>query len=184
MGYAPPVRLVSPAEHIRMPWKNGAGVTREIVVEPAKSERFSYRLSIADVATDGPFSRFEGYDRHIVLLDGVGMTIHAGVHGLFQLVPFAPRSFSGDWEVTGTLESGAVRDLNLIVDRALASSTLEVIQLVDETVVRASTCIAYVLEGSLENAGVGDTLIAEGELALVPEPSARIAVGRIFHRVG
>lgn len=167
-----------------MPWKNGGGLTREIVVEPAKGERFSYRLSIADVATDGPFSHFEGYDRHIMLLDGVGMTLDAGVRGRFQLVPFVPHAFSGDWDVIGTLASGPVRDLNLIVDRAWAISTLEVLPLSDPTVVRASTCMAYVLEGSLSKANAGDTLVADDELVLEPERAARVAVGRIFRRAG
>ena len=164
-----------------MPWKNGSGVTSEIVVEPGKSERFLYRLSVADVATDGPFSRFEGYDRHIMLLQGAGMTIDAGTHGVFQLLPFVPHAFSGDWDVSGTLKQGAVRDLNLIVDRHRATSTLEARRVIETTVFRAPTCLAYVLEGSLSNADEGDTLVADGELTLVPEGAARVAVGRVFY---
>ena len=47
-----------------MPWKNGGGITTEIWVSPEGSGLagvpFDWRVSIADVATDGPFSKFAG----------------------------------------------------------------------------------------------------------------------------
>ncbi len=175
-----------------MPWRNGGGTTTEIVIEPpsaalssqvSSQERFLYRVSIADVASDGPFSRFEGYDRHIVLLDGAGMTLDCGEHGRVDLtVPFSPRSFSGDWAVHGSLVAGVVRDFNLIVDRARASSSLEV-RVVDapETLAIApgTTCIVHVLSGALAGAGEGDTLVADASFELVPRGSARVAIGRV-----
>ncbi len=42
-----------------MPWKNGGGSTLELLQEPAADGGFHWRLSIADVATPGPFSTFE-----------------------------------------------------------------------------------------------------------------------------
>lgn len=121
-----PLRLIRPHEHRRMPWKNGGGSTSEIFVLPGEGDRYRYRVSVADVASDGPFSRFDGYERHIALLEGAGMTLDAGPHGRIELLPLTPRAFSGDWDVTGTLKAGPVRDFNLIVDRAYATATLEV----------------------------------------------------------
>ncbi|MBM7325185.1 HutD family protein, partial [Agrobacterium sp. S2] len=48
-----------------MPWKNGGGVTTEIIVHPAKASMadFDWRISMANVAQDGPFSIFPGVDR-------------------------------------------------------------------------------------------------------------------------
>jgi hypothetical protein len=155
-----------------MPWKNGGGTTSEVLVEPPEG-RFRYRVSIADVASDGPFSRFEGYDRHILLLDGAGMTLDAGEHGAIALAPYAPRAFSGDWAVTGTLTAGPVRDFNLIVDRAWAESSLTVETLVAPVRYEADVCILHVLEG----ADVGDTFVAEG--ALDYAGPARVVVARL-----
>ena len=57
-------------------WKNGAGLTREIAVEPrgASVGDVDWRASVAEIAGDAPFSRFPGVDRCIVLLRGAGMT--------------------------------------------------------------------------------------------------------------
>ena len=40
------------------------------------ADMFDWRLSIAEVEADGPFSAFDGYDRVLVLLDGAGMDLH------------------------------------------------------------------------------------------------------------
>ena len=70
-------RLLTPADYRPMPWKNGAGRTTEIAAHPAGAalDAFAWRVSIADVERDGPFSRFPGIDRTIVLLDGAGMRL-------------------------------------------------------------------------------------------------------------
>src|SRR4051794_3397588 len=109
------LRRLTSSDYRRMPWRNGGGTTTELAIgllpdHLGDPERFLYRVSIADVAADGPFSRFEGYDRHIMLVSGAGMTIDCGAHGRLDLTaPFEPRAFSGDWDVTGTLVGGPVR---------------------------------------------------------------------------
>lgn len=172
-----------------MPWRNGGGSTTEIAIAPEGAglagERFLYRVSIADVASDGPFSRFEGYDRHIMLLAGAGMTVDCGAHGRIALAaPCEPRTFSGDWDVVGTLVAGPVRDFNVIVDRARASSTL-VTQRVEASELLpcppGTVCLVYVIEGELSDAAAGDTLVADAPFELAPTPggTARIALARI-----
>src|SRR4029453_7140835 len=69
---APMVRLLTPNDYRSRPWKNGAGRTTEIAVHPAGAglDAFAWRVSIASVERNGPFSAFPGIDRTIVLLDG------------------------------------------------------------------------------------------------------------------
>lgn len=163
------MRVIRASDYRRMPWKNGGGVTSEVLVEPHPSDasRFTFRISLADVASDGPFSRFDGYDRHIMLVDGAGMTLDCGAHGTIALARHEPRSFSGDWDVTGTLTSGPVRDLNLIVDRAVARGMLAVRDVAGTTTLGSNgSCIVHVLEGELEGASAGDTIVGDGELAI------------------
>jgi hypothetical protein len=177
------MRRIVPAEYRQMPWRNGGGTTTEILVAPAEG-RFIQRVSIADVASDGPFSRFDGYERHIMLLGGEGMTLDCGVHGTIDLrTPLEPRTFSGDWDVVGTLVSGPVRDFNVIVDRAQATAALEVRALADAETLACppgTTCIVHVIDGALEEAAAGETLVAEGDaLSLRPRGAALVAIARV-----
>jgi environmental stress-induced protein Ves len=189
-GLALPVRHLTPADYRVMPWRNGGGTTTELAIEPdgagLEGERFLYRISIADVASDGPFSRFPGYDRHIMLLAGSGMTLECAAHGSIELsAPFEPRAFDGDWDVQGTLTAGPVRDLNVIVDRERASASLAVrVLLAPETLAcdRGTTCLIHVIEGALMGAAQGDTLVARRPFPLVPLGAAarvRVAIIRI-----
>jgi len=194
------MRRLTPADYRRMPWRNGGGTTTEIVIAPegasASGERFLYRVSIADVGSDGPFSRFDGYDRHIMLLSGAGMTLDCGAHGRVDLrTPFEPHAFSGDWDVAGALVDGPVRDFNLMVDRARSTATLEV-KVLDERSPSAAisltprdVCIMHVIEGALEGADQGDTLVTNAPNAPFELRSragangiARVAIARISER--
>lgn len=57
--------------------KNGGGITTEIIVHPANASMadFDWRMSMADVAQDGPFSIFPGIDRTLCILEGAGMSL-------------------------------------------------------------------------------------------------------------
>lgn len=175
------MKLLRSSDYRVMPWRNGGGITTELFVDSA--ERFRFRASIADVRTSGPFSRFEGYDRHIMIVEGEGMTLACGEHGDIDLAPFAPRMFSGDWDVHGTLRAGPVRDFNWIVDRAKARSALEVRVLEAPTpvhVASGSTCVIHVLSGALRQACAGETLVASEDIEITPEMETRVALAWAF----
>jgi environmental stress-induced protein Ves len=148
------MRVIRPAEYRAMPWKNGGGVTTEICVIPP-SGAFDWRVSIATVNADGPFSAFSGYERHIMTLSGEGMVLDIGGRGKFILKPFEPFSFSGDAQVHGSLLQGAVLDFNLMVRRDFGSGTLEVTECKagDGLGSTKSLCLAYVLRGECEAEG-------------------------------
>jgi environmental stress-induced protein Ves/uncharacterized cupin superfamily protein len=186
-GLAFPIRRLTSSDYRVMPWRNGGGTTTELAIGPEgaglETGRFLYRVSIADVATDGPFSRFEGYDRHIMLLEGEGMSLDTKTHGRIALcAPFVPHSFDGDWDVSATLDAGPVRDFNLIVDRAQATSSLETrLVTAPETLACAPNeiCVMHIIEGALTMAAAGDTLVASRSFPLVPRGEARIAIARV-----
>lgn len=96
------------------PWKNKGGVTREIAAQ-IDGERLVWRLSVADVETDGPFSIFPGASRVLTVIEGAGLRLaHAG--GVIAAAPGRPVRFSGDVAIDCTLVAGSVRDFNLIFD--------------------------------------------------------------------
>jgi len=107
------------------PWKNGGGLTREIV---SLGDPFDWRVSIAEVASDGPFSVFEGIDRTIVLLEGSGLHLQSfdGTleHRLEQ--PLQPFDFSGDLQLDSSQLGGASCDFNVMTRRSRGRSTVRV----------------------------------------------------------
>src|SRR3546814_16047971 len=62
-------RLIDLAALPLQPWKNGSGVTSELAIDPpgATAENFRWRISLARIAQDGPFSAFPGITRWITL---------------------------------------------------------------------------------------------------------------------
>lgn len=103
------------------PWKNGAGLTREIAVGPnsAADSGFDWRFSLAEVEHDAPFSAFAGIDRCIVLLRGAGMRLHSDGGELDHRLdrPLAPFHFSGDTPLAATLIDGPSSDFNVMTRR-------------------------------------------------------------------
>ncbi|MFJ3465679.1 HutD family protein [Achromobacter spanius] len=105
------------------PWKNGGGVTRTLAADPSGR----WRVSVADIERDGPYSRFLGYDRVSVVLAGDGVMLQG--EGVFvALRPREPAVFGGDALLQSTLVGGPVQVLNLFVLRgaAMASVTCSV----------------------------------------------------------
>jgi environmental stress-induced protein Ves len=115
------MRIVRAAEQRVVPWKNGGGLTREVLVEPDPDDpaQFLWRISIATVAQAGPFSRFPGIDRSIAVLDGEGMRLDVDGELVTLLPGDEPFRFSGDADVQSDLIGGATTDLNVMSRRGM-----------------------------------------------------------------
>ncbi|RYB07930.1 HutD family protein [Lichenibacterium ramalinae] len=103
-----------------MPWKNGGGETTEILAHPAGAglDAFDWRISMARVAADGPFSAFPGIDRTLTVLDGAGLDLAIGGAAPVRLDPASgPLSFPADSPCHGRLVAGPVTDLNVMTRR-------------------------------------------------------------------
>jgi uncharacterized protein len=105
------VRLTeSPAQA----WKNGGGLTRELLAWPSASD-WRIRLSVADVTANGPFSAFEGVQRWFAVLegDGVCLTVDGAATELHPTSP--PFAFAGDASTDCALLGGPTQDFNLML---------------------------------------------------------------------
>lgn len=113
------MQLLRSSDYKRMPWKNGGGETIEIAVSPPAADFASmdWRLSMATVASDGPFSSFPGIDRTLSVLSGtLRLAIDGTAVDLMEMSP--PHSFSGDAATHGAVLRGPVTDLNVMTRRA------------------------------------------------------------------
>lgn len=118
------MRIIPSSRHRVMPWKNGQGSTTEIAVAPegAALDAFDWRLSLAAVVSNGPFSSFPGVDRTLTVLTGPGLDLVVEGQAPVRLTPqSAPFSFKGDAKTDATLCGGAVTDFNVMSRRARLS---------------------------------------------------------------
>ncbi|MEQ1943105.1 HutD family protein [Mesorhizobium sp. VNQ89] len=114
------MRILRAGQYTRMPWKNGGGETVEIAVHPAGAsiEDFGWRVSMATVASDGPFSLFPGIDRTLSVLEGEGMVLTIGDSAPITLTAAsAPLSFPADIPTSAQLVGGPITDLNVMTRR-------------------------------------------------------------------
>ncbi|GMB81522.1 HutD family protein [Shinella zoogloeoides] len=113
-------RLLRNSDHRRMPWKNGGGETVEVIVHPegAGLSDFGWRVSMATVASDGPFSVFPGIDRTLAVLTGDGMELSIEGLGERLLTPqSSPLAFPADAPTSARLAGGPITDLNVMTRR-------------------------------------------------------------------
>ena len=134
-------QLVNLGDVAASPWRNGGGVTRELAVWPAGGDDWTWRMAVAEVAQDGPFSNFPGIDRWFAVLAGGGvrLSIAGQAHALTQRS--APLRFAGEAVTDCRLLGGATRDFNLMLRRSRAdgamrriSGTLEVVLAAPKTI--------------------------------------------------
>ncbi|MEV1021543.1 HutD family protein [Streptomyces sp. NPDC050264] len=110
------VRSLPAADRTAVAWKNGGGVTREITGSPAGAGMadFLWRVSLAEVAADGPFSAFPGVGRTLTMVEGDGMELTVGGVETLVNTPYQPRDFAGDVATDCRLLGGPVVNFNVM----------------------------------------------------------------------
>ncbi len=153
-------------------WFNGGGWTREIA-RGGEAVDWDWRLSVADVESDGPFSRLPGIEREIYLLEGAGMQFDFEDGEAFALTPDSPRlRFDGGRGLDSRLIDGPTRDFNLMWRRGRIAAELWRRPLVGSMVVFAEAgevWAVHMLAGEAlvsDGSGQGER-IARGDTALL-----------------
>ena len=113
------------------PWRNGGGVTRELVSHPlaasAQDGVWDWRVSIADLTKAGDFSPFPGMERVLTVVEGELLLLNVGgsEHPLEKYRPFR---FSGEAPSSASLPTGDIRNLNVITRAGSYPSRVKVIK--------------------------------------------------------
>ncbi|KAF3996994.1 HutD/Ves family protein [Glaciimonas immobilis] len=134
-----------------MRWKNGGGVTREVIRFPPDSnlDDFAWRISVATVRNAGRFSTFSGVDRSLALIEGGGLLIrHKDRH--FTLTPSIPVfAFAGEEPVDSFLIAGPVTDFNVMTRRRQYAHTVNRVAITGALRIPHSghTCVVMVVRG-------------------------------------
>jgi len=131
------MHVLRESDYVTVPWKNGGGLTGEILKVPPDAVAFDWRLSLATIATPGPFSAFDGYDRTLVLVRGRGVELDFGSRGRSTLLsPGEMVAFDGACPTRCTLIDGPSTDLNLIVARARAEAQASILRVTAPQIIR------------------------------------------------
>ena len=160
-----------------MPWKNGGGETTEIAVSPEGSglDRFDWRVSMARIARNGPFSEFAEVDRTLAVLDGAGVRLAIAGRAPIELTASsAPLSFPADLPTTATLADGPVLDLNVMTRRSAFQHALTRLTIAGERQLRidSSTVLLLCRSGHLDVEAGGELAVLQPEESLLVESGA------------
>ena len=133
---------------------------------------FAWRVSVAEIAQDGPFSAFPGVDRQILLLAGPGVRLRSAETTLpidhLLNEPLVPFAFAGEAAISASLLGGPSQDLNVMTRRGVMRTEVEVAR----RGVHAGPCDGLVLlavEGAWR---LDSTALAPGEGVVLPEGTA------------
>ncbi|PTM39160.1 HutD family protein [Bosea sp. 124] len=174
-----------------MPWKNGGGVTTEIAISPpdASLDDFGWRISMAQVASDGAFSRFPGIDRTLAVLAGPGITLaFADGKSVVLTSDGPPYAFDGACSVEGRLLAGPITDLNVMtrgnhwqqhVRRLAGPGRLALAASGDRLIFAVSAGHWTIGEAQI---GIGDSVVLEhGEQGLLTGDEAAVGFAIDLH---
>lgn len=173
-------RVIPANEYRRERWRNGLGWTREIHAATAPGGgAWDWRLSIAEIEQDAPFSLFPGVDRELLLLSGNGLRLRFDDGEVNELHPPHDRMrFAGERGVTGELLDGPTQDFNLMWRRDTIDAQLWHRPLVGPMVIFAdagTTWAVHLIAGQARFAdasGLQD--LAAGDTALLKAGRVRL----------
>lgn len=110
----PALTVLRAADAAPQPWRNGGGLTRELLAWPAGPD-WRLRISLADIAADGPFSAFAGVQRWFAVIEGAGVVLSFADGERPQSVADEPLCFDGAQAPGCRLIDGPTRDLNVML---------------------------------------------------------------------
>ena len=144
------MRVLRAGDYRLMPWKNGGGVTTEIIVSPAGAglDDFDWRISMAKVESGGPFSSFANIDRTLSVLEGEGIELAiAGQNKVRLDRTTPPLPFPADAPTEADLIGGPILDLNVMSRRGRRSHTVRRVNLSTPLTLASQADIVIVFDG-------------------------------------
>lgn len=176
-----PGSVVAYSGLLPVPWRNGGGVTRQVLsgklagngfLEPASGDGWDWRISIAEVDSGGDFSAFDGMARILTVIEGEGLALT--IDGLERWLPrYTALGFDGGSATSAKLPAGPIRDLNLMTRTGTVNGQVFFVELSGEHPERLTDGqVGILLQGEARLAPAGgcvrgleryDTVVGGGE---------------------
>jgi uncharacterized protein len=117
-------------------WRNGGGVTRTVA-----QSGDDWRVSIAEIERDGPYSRFDGITRISLVLRGHGVVLRDD-DDVVTLEPFEVVQYDGGAAWQATLVDGPSSALNVMTRNGVCRAR---VQAIVQTVTPKPGCTAIIV---------------------------------------
>lgn len=109
------IRLIDPATHRTVPWKNGGGTATDYAVEHDRDGDVLWRIGTAEILQDGPFSDYAGVTRVFTIIHGPGVHLDFPGEGTRTLARDQPTRFAGAPAPFSRLRGGPATAFNLLM---------------------------------------------------------------------
>lgn len=117
------IEVLSAERATPQPWRNGGGVTRELLAWPSADD-WQVRISVAEITRDSAFSAFPGIDRWFAVVEGPGVVLAFAAQRHLLAIDSTPLAFDGALAPYAELQGGPTRDLNLMTRRDAGSARM------------------------------------------------------------
>jgi environmental stress-induced protein Ves len=178
----PALRIIRKSSFTPKPWKNGGGVTDEVIRVPADGDTFEWRVSVAHIDVSGPFSDFASYHRTMVLLQGDGVELEFSDGSRRSLLRVGDLAeFDGGLPTYCRLLGGPCVDLNLMVAKSLEAK-VSVQHLTARGLNASASSVESTLIFSLDAAimvrtdGTQPMLLEPWDLGIISDCSVRVTL--------
>jgi environmental stress-induced protein Ves len=171
------ITTLTRSDYQRMRWRNDQGWTTEIARQPDGPDGgdFDWRISIADIEQDTAFSRFDGIDRSLLLIEGNGLELFFEGNTPDALLRERGRivRFAGETAARCRLIDGPTRDFNVMTRRGRCTHEAMFRPVVGPLVVFAESdvqWIAYMVSGHVREQHAATPRRLEEGMTWVIEP--------------
>ncbi len=121
------IRHLTRADYKVMPWANGHGTTTELMRADHPQGGLLWRISVATVAEDGPFSLFTGTDRNLTVISGPGFDLVGDA--TLRCDPLRPVAFPGDVVVSAAGIKELCEDFNVMTARDQMRASVRLVEM-------------------------------------------------------
>ncbi len=119
--------IIRAGDLLPVPWRNGQGITRDVVTHTGPDGALLWQVSIAELTQNADFSHFRHCDRLFTPVSG-GLVELSFEGGPFQPCPLLrPIPFAGERPVRCRVAEQPARAFNVIADRRLYRASCEVV---------------------------------------------------------
>ena len=141
--------MLTPASFLRVPWKNGGGVSTTIASEglpgasPGDWAGTIWQLGRTRIVAPAPFSDLTGFDRVQIVIGGSGLVLETPTGDIDLREPFQPARYDGGTAIISRLENGPVEVVNLIGRRDLVRIDMAMLEPGVETTLPDAQHVVY-----------------------------------------